>query len=607
MTVSEPTDEAAGPDGRTASGDGDDARRPRRSGIEVSSTLPMSPEASPEGIGPDPSAVLLEAPGEEEVAVVAWPLLWKQRRDRRGRSGGDTAAGPGDDRTPAPQQEHGDHDEHGAAGRTARAERSPWLVLSAALFGLFSVGFSITVLSIAVTDIAREFDTTDNVVIWVITGPLLLGAIVTPAAGKLADLFGARRVYLTAMCLVALFAALAAASWSASSLITFRVIGAAIGAATGPAAIALINRLFPREKRAQALGYWSLVAAGGPVLGVVVGGPVVQAVSWRWIFIAQVPLSLMTVAVCAAIFPDTPRTKVRFDYVGAILLGLGAGSFVIALNRAPESGWGWTNPLIIVLFLASPVLLTAFVLYERRISYQLIPIRYFSRRNFAFPMVNQFFTNFAYMGGFFLTPFLLQRVLGYDQAKTGFVSIVRPLVFAIAGPLAGWAATKVGERTNAVVGGFCLLSSMLLFTTVSQSSTEAVVFCALALSGAGMGITAPAMAAAIANTVDEADLGVSGGAQQMISQIGVVVGTQVMFTAQHAFLGEYGSLKIDQIPSEVLAASYSHGYLIGAMGALLGLIAATFVRATTRSGRLTSAGEQAEAADHSAQGLAPAT
>lgn len=527
-------------------------------GPDEASSQASTEATGPDRFGPDPSAVLLEAPGEEEVAVVAWPLLWRQRREGR---------------------------------RAARAEpkdHSPWLVLAAALFGLFSVGFSITVLSIAVTDIAREFDTTDNVVIWVITGPLLLGAIVTPAAGKLADLFGARRVYLTAMCLVALFAALAAASWSAGSLITFRVIGAAIGAATGPAAIALINRLFPREKRAQALGYWSLVAAGGPVLGVVIGGPVVQAVSWRWIFIAQVPLTLITVAVCAAIFPETPRRRVRFDYVGATLLGLSAGSFVIALNRAPEQGWGWTHPAIVGLLLVAPVLLTVFVLYERRITYQLIPTRYFGRRNFAFPMVNQFFTNFAYMGAFFLTPFLLQRVLGFDQAKTGFVSIVRPLVFAIAGPLAGWAATKVGERINGVVGGFCLLSSMLLFTTVSQSSAETVVFVALALSGAGMGITAPAMAAAVANSVDEADLGVAGGAQQMISQIGVVVGTQVMFTAQHAFLGDFGATKVSEIPADVLATSYSHGYLIGALGAALGLLAALFVRPTTRAGAVTA-------------------
>ena len=95
MTVSEPTDEAAGPDGREASGDGGDAGRPRRTGIEVPSTLPMSPEASPEGAGPDPSAVLLEAPGEEEVAVVAWPLLFKQRRSRRAqRAAAGGGAGP---------------------------------------------------------------------------------------------------------------------------------------------------------------------------------------------------------------------------------------------------------------------------------------------------------------------------------------------------------------------------------------------------------------------------------------------------------------------------------------------------------------------------------
>lgn len=507
--------------------------------------------------------LVVEAPGADEVTVLPWPIMWRNR----------------------------------ISSRVEKHDKYPWIVLGAALFGLFSVGFSITVLSIAIKGIAEEFNTSDNVVVWVITGPLLLGAVVTPAAGKLADLFGARRVYLVSMAFVAVFAGLAAVAWSAGSLIAFRVLGAAIGTATGPAAIALINRLFPRERRAQALGYWSLVAAGGPVLGVVIGAPVIEAIGWRAIFAAQVPLTILTIFVCASVFPETPRKRAEFDYVGALMLGMGATSFVLAINRGPEPGWGWTNPVVVAGLAAAPLLVVAFVAYERRITNQLIPTKYFSRRNFSFPMVNQFFSNFAYMGAFFLTPLFLQRVLEYSTAKTGLVSIARPLTFAIAGPLAGWAATKVGERVNAVAGGLCLLASMLVFVGITDSAGEMAVFAALALSGVGMGATAPAMAAAIANTVDEEDLGVAGGTQQMISLMGIVVGTQIMFTVQQSALGQWGDQPAETIPDDVWVTSYHSGYLVGAVAAALGIAAAVFVRSTTKAGRMTGVVDRDDGAD----------
>ena len=486
---------------------------------------------APDEAGDDCREAGLEAPGTEEIAVVPWPLLM-QRRVRE---------------------------------RAEQSDRYPWLVLVAALFGLFSVGFGITVLTVAIPTIAAELDTSESALIWTITGPILLGAIVTPGAGKLADLFGAKRTYLISMGLVAVFAALTAVAWSAPALIVFRVLGAAVGSATGPASLAVINRLFPRERRAQALGYWSLVAAGGPVLGVAIGGPVVELLSWRWIYVAQVPLALATIAICASIFPNTGRAKgTRFDAVGSLLLALGVGSVLVALNRGPDAGW--SHPLVIGGFVAGPVLLAGFAWYERRIEHPLIPVRYFRRRNFAFPMINQFFANFAYMGGFYITPFLLQKVLGYSVSTTGFVQMARPLTFAIVGPIAGWLAVRIGERINAVAGGLFLMLSMLVFVTVDVGDPLTIIVIALALSGVGMGMTAPAMAAAIANAVDERDLGVVGGAQQMMSQVGVVAGIQVLVTVQQARAAVVGQ-----------ADSYALAYLIGAVAAGLGVVAACFV------------------------------
>jgi hypothetical protein len=169
---------------------------------------------------------------------------------------------------------------------------------------------------------------------------MLAFAIFGPAAGKLADTYGHRRVYLLGLAGAGLFAAATALSWNATSLIAFRVLGATLGAACGPASMAMINRLFSREARVQAMGYWSLVMAGGPVLGVVAGGPIVEAFGWRWIFVGQVPFVLAGLLIAFALLPASERLpRQPFDAIGAALLGGTTAFAMLALNRGPLMGW----------------------------------------------------------------------------------------------------------------------------------------------------------------------------------------------------------------------------------------------------------------------------
>jgi MFS family permease len=144
-------------------------------------------------------------------------------------------------------------------------------VLGTALFGLFTVGFTITILAVSLSTIAGDLGTSETTLTWVITGPLLAFGIVGPASGKAGDIWGQKRVFLIGLAGSALFAVGIAAAWDATSLIAFRVLAAASGAACGPAAMALIYSVFPREGRVKAMGYWSMVMAGGPVIGVVAG------------------------------------------------------------------------------------------------------------------------------------------------------------------------------------------------------------------------------------------------------------------------------------------------------------------------------------------------
>jgi EmrB/QacA subfamily drug resistance transporter len=464
----------------------------------------------------------------EEFVVVPWPLLFRQR----------------------------------IAHRVERSERFRWWVLWTVLAGLFSVNVTFTVFAVALPRISRELGTTENTLTWVITGPMLAYGVAAPALGRAGDVWGHRRVYLLGMAGAAVAAALSAAAWSAGSLIAFRTIGSLEGAATGAASMALIFRVFHPDDRVKAMGWWSLVGAGGPVIGVALGGIVIQHIGWRWIFLAQVPLTLAALALAAAVLPETDRAaNVRFDGAGAALLAGSVTSFLFALNRGPE--WGWSHVAVVTGFVAAPVLAILFVAVERRVPEPLLPLNYLRRRNFAFPIGAQALANFAYMGGFILAPSLLAHFFGYGEEHIGLMVLSRPLAFSIMAPIAGYVAVRVGERSAAVVGSIAVVASMGLFAAVGGGSPDALVIGALVLSGVGLGISSPSVAASVANSVDEASLGIASAAQQLMTQVGVVAGIQLMKTVQ-------------------TSASYGAAYMVGGAVALGAVVCGAFVQSAER-------------------------
>jgi EmrB/QacA subfamily drug resistance transporter len=485
----------------------------------------------------------IEAPGAEEVVVVPWPLLFRERVIRR----------------------------------VEQSDNYRWWVLWTTLAGLFSVGFTITILTVSLPRIAADLDTDTATLTWIITGPLLAFGVVGPALGKAGDIWGQKRVYLLGLSGAIVFAGLTALAWNAASLIIFRVLGAAEGAATGSASMALIMRAFPEGDRVKAMGWWSLVGAGAPVLGVVAGGPIVEHFSWRLIFVAQVPLTMAALVLAAVILPDTERSdRQSLDLAGALMLAVSVTALLFGLNRGPV--WGWSNPSVLVAFACAPLALAAFIAVERKATFPLMPLAWFTRRNFAVPIAVQFFLNFAYMGSFILTPLFLQEAFGYGETHVGLLTIARPLSFSLSAPIAGYLAVRVGERTAAVAGSLFVCSSTLAWQGVAPGSPDIAVMGALSLAGVGLGVALPSMAATVANAVEDTDLGIAGAAQQLISQVGVVAGIQIAQTVQAARQGEVG-----------LVESYHDAYLLAGVVAAMGLVAACFVRRTPRPERAPAA------------------
>jgi sugar phosphate permease len=194
-------------------------------------------------------------------------------------------------------------------------------------------------------------------------------------------------------------------------------------------------------------------------------------------------------------------------------------------------------------------------------------------RNFVFPLGARTFVNFSYMGGFFLFPILMERIYGYSETRAGLLSTARPLMFSLVAPVAGYAAVKVGERLSVMAGAVALTVSMLAFTQLGARPSLVVIIAALALSGIGNGLSTPSTAASASNEVAEDELGVMSAAQQLITQIGIVAGIQVMVTVQASAHGGVGTL-----------ASFHRAYAVGAVVAVLAGVCGFFMRNTVRGG-----------------------
>ncbi len=527
----------------------------------------MPPDGEPRPSGEDGLAAteVIEAEamlsgsgaGAEGGIVVPWPVLFRHRMHRR----------------------------------VAGSDRYQWWVLWTVLSGLLSVNITFTVFVVALPQVAKELHTSVTTLTWTSTGPLLAFGVAAPVLGKLGDLQGYRRLYLWGLGGAAVTVVLTASAPTAGVLIGARLLDGVQGAATGAASMALILQVFSHEDRVKAMGWWALVGAGGPVLGVTIGAPIIQYLGWRALFWCELPLMAIAALLAVVVLPaddrvadpvskgsdpdapaEQPDPSSHLDWIGSATLAVSVTALLLALNEIPT--WGATAPATLGIFGLAVVAGIGFVVHERLTDHPLIPLRYFTLRNFTFPLGVRALINFSYMGGFFLFPILMERVYGYSETRAGLVSTARPLMFSLIAPVAGYAAVRIGERVSALAGAAIVTASMLVFTQLGAEPSLAVILVALALSGIGIGIATPSTAASASNEVAADELGVMSAAQQLITQIGVVAGIQVMVTVQASGHGGVGSL-----------ASFHRAYAVGAVVAALAGVSGWFMRDTPRRNR----------------------
>ncbi|MGW1157072.1 MFS transporter [Streptomyces sp. NPDC002513] len=404
----------------------------------------------------------------------------------------------------------------------------PWFTLVSVAIGVMMVALDGTIVAIANPAIAKDLGASFSDVQWITNAYFLALAVTLITAGKLGDRFGHRQTFLIGVVGFAAASGAIGLSDSIPLVVTFRVFQGLFGALLMPAALGLLRATFPAEKLNMAIGIWGMVigasTAGGPILG----GLLVQHVSWQSVFFINVPVGVLALVLGLLILRDhraqnAPRS---FDLLGIGLLSGAMFCLVWALIKAPAWGWGDGKTW---LFIGASVLGFAFFsFWETKVREPLIPLGLFRSVPLSAGVVLMVLMAIAFMGGLFFVTFYLQNVHGMSPVDAGLHLLPLTGMMIVGSPLAGILITKAGPRIP--LAGGMLLTAVAMFgmSKLEAGTGSGVMSVWFALLGLGL---APVMVGATEVIVGNAAMqlsGVAGGLQQAAMQIGGSLGTAVL-------------------------------------------------------------------------------
>jgi len=372
-----------------------------------------------------------------------------------------------------------------AAAQTAAPNK--WLVLITVVFGAFVAILDNTIVNTAIPKLQAVFGADIHEISYVATGYTLASGVLVPATGFLANRFGIKRVYLSSLILFTIGSALCGLAWNTASLIFFRVLQGAGGAALFPLAFAILFQAFRPEERGRANGFFGIPVLFAPAIGPTVGGYLVQYVDWRWIFYVNVPIGIAGVILGLRVLRESPpRRELRFDAPGFVLAAAGLGLLLYGTSNLAYDGFGSiltvSGPMI-----AAAVLLVAWVIVELRVRQPLLDLSLFKGRNFLIGNLLTWIGTIGIFGPAFLLPQYLQNLRGLDPFSAGLLLFTSG-VGTVAGTIVGGSLyNRAGPRVLIAAGGaLTLVTSLLLQGWSTVNSAYSVLPWILLLRGVGL-------------------------------------------------------------------------------------------------------------------------
>ena len=413
---------------------------------------------------------------------------------------------------------------------TARV--NPWLVLVLVCLAQFMVILDATIVNVALPTIQGDLEMTDTSLQWIVNAYTLMFGGFLLLGGRAGDLAGRKRVFLAGVVLFTTASLLCGLANGANWLIMTRGLQGLGAALVSPAALAIVTSTF-REgaERTKALGVWSAIAVGGGAVGLVLGGVLVEALSWQWIFFVNIPVGIATFLLSLRFVPESRDDHMHrsFDLAGAVTVTSGLIALVYGIVRSAESGWG-SGEVLGILALAA-VLLVAFVVIERRSAEPLVRLSIFSVRTVRGANVAMLVVAMGLFAMFFFNTLFLQRVLGFSALEAGLAFLPFTAGIIIGAGLSQQLIPRLGAREVPLVGLAMAAGGMLLFLRLTPESTYlSDILPGILITSIGMGLTFVPVTLIATSGIPVDDAGLASGLFNTSQQIGGALGLALLST-----------------------------------------------------------------------------
>jgi EmrB/QacA subfamily drug resistance transporter len=418
-----------------------------------------------------------------------------------------------------------------------------WWALGAMCFALFMIMLDNTAVNVALPSIQRSLHASTSSLEWTVNAYTLSFAVLLVTGGRLGDLFGRRRIFLAG---VVVFAGSSAAIGFATSdtwLVGWRAVQGVGSAMMMPATLSIITNAFPPAERGKAIGTWAGVSAMALAIGPVVGGLLVESVSWQSIFFLNLPVAVGAVLVALFAVRESRDETVarRIDFPGVSTLTIGLAALVLALVEG--NSWHWGSAREIELLAVAVIGLAAFAVVEHRQSSPMVDFSFFRSRTFLGANIVAFIVSFAMLAMFFFMALYMQNVLHFSPLQAGVRFLPSTLMIVLLAPLAGRLADRVGPRPLMTFGLLSVSGALFWQSQLTVSSGYGTLLPGFILMGIGMAFVMSPMSMAAMNSVAQAKAGVASGILSMNRMVGGTFGVAVL----GAMVATLGRSKIDQL------------------------------------------------------------
>jgi EmrB/QacA subfamily drug resistance transporter len=439
-----------------------------------------------------------------------------------------------------------------------REARAAWVALWVIVAATTMVALDTTIVNVALHQIAVDLGAGARIE-WVVTGYLLAVCVSQPASGWLADRFGRRVVFLTSLVAFTLASCACALAPTLGVLVAARVVQGLGGGALIPVGMAMVLGLFPRERHGRAIGIWGLAGMLAPAIGPTLGGWLVTAVSWHWLFLINLPIGVVSFAFGIRLLPE-------FDGLG---LGLGCGGLSLAVLGLSEANeWGWASIATIACLVAGVALLGAFVSHELRVEHPLIELRMFREHTFTIAMSVMALVFVAQFARLVFIPLQLEGLRGESALKVGLLVLPAALVAAVAMTVGGRLVDRIGPRLPVVLGTACMGMALLAFANLALDTPLPLIAVFLALQGLGFGLLTPPVLVAGLSDLPPHLVSQGTALRSLLNQVSGAIAVALLGAVVATSAGAHPTATESQ-------SAYNNAFAIAAIGVLIALALAT--------------------------------